>query len=218
MSREMTPSRGLLLCLVSAVLVVAGGCASPPRENSYYDILLPPGPGNVEEAPGAGPTGSLGSLDIDRVAVPPHLDGPEIFYRVPGHRAGFYGYHHWVRPLSSSLASELHVFFERTGRFSSVTGPGEKDREPALTLSITVREFNEEDGGGGNWFARVALACRLKDSQSGRTRSFTIEISEPVQPRNAAGTVEALNEAYFLAVLDILTYIERFMEEAEGIK
>lgn len=209
---------GLSFWLVSVLLLAAGGCAAPPMEISYYDIRLP-----QQEESGAAPAdreagGDVGSLEIVSVAVPPHMDGPEIFYRSTEHRAGFYGYHHWVRTLSSALGSELAIFLERTGRFHPVTAPGEKGPPPALRLQVRIREFNEEDAGEGKWFAAIALCCRIEDCASGRTRFFTLDKKVGVQPRNAAGTVKALNRAFFLAVLDILANIERFMEEGEGIK
>ena len=176
---------GLAAALGATLLLMA--CSSPP-ETRYYDIRLPD-PGSIAGAP-------LGRIIVDEVAVPDHLDGPEIFYRSSAYEAGYYGYHLWVRPLSTSLSAEIVAYLIRTGRFEEVVGPPEALGAEGIRLSVTVREFAEIDGGGDVWTADVDVAFRLEDASARRHAERTITRSVPIAPRNAAGTVAALNQAW----------------------
>jgi uncharacterized lipoprotein YmbA len=195
--------RGVLAAAAAAVLILAAGCASAP-EVRYHDIKL--------EAPEATAGDALGSLHLERITVPAHLDELEIFYRTSAYDAGYYTYHHWIRPLSASLESELLGYLRASGRFSSLTGTDERpsaDRS-LLTMRLKVLEFAENGSAGDVWNADVAVLVRLKQPATGRSRETTLRRSVPLNTRNAAGTVEALNRALAAIAADTLETIESF--------
>lgn len=193
---------GLAGALGLSFLLLA--CSSPP-ETRYYDIRLP------DPSPNAGL--SLGCIIVDEVAVPDHLAGPEIFYRSSAYEAGYYGYHLWVRPLSASLSSEIVAYLGKTDRFENVVGPREALHVRGVRLSVAVEEFAEIDGGGDVWRADVHVAVRLEDESAGRRSDLTIRRSAPIAPRNAVGTVAALNKAWAEVVEAVLDEIVSFIKE-----
>jgi|GEM_PF-6527506 len=179
-------------------------CASPP-ETRYYDIRLPD-PGSVAGA-------SLGKVIVDAVTVPDHLDGPEIFYRTSTYEAGYYGYHLWVRPLSESLSDEIVAYLKSTGRFERVSAPPETPGAGGIHLSLAIREFAEIDGEGDVWTAAIHVDLKLGDGSARRPVERTIRRSEPIAPRNAGGTVVALNKAWSEVAEAILHEIVSFSAE-----
>jgi len=185
-------------------LILVTACSSPP-ETRYYDIRLP------DPAQSEGPR--IGCVKVEEVAVPHHLDGPEIFYRSSTYEAGYYGYHQWVRPLSDSLFSEIVAYLGKTGRFERVVGPTEPLGEDDVRLRISVREFTENDGDGDAWIADVHVAVKLGDGGvAQRRREMSIRRSVPISPRNAAGVVAALNEAWAQVAAAIVDEILSFAD------
>jgi uncharacterized lipoprotein YmbA len=188
---------------LGALLLLAAGCASPPAVQ-FHDIRL--------AMPEAYTESDLGALQLERVTVPTHLDRAEIFYRTTEYDAGYYEYHHWVRPLSESLPSELMAYLRATGRFGSLAGPDER-LPAALRMRIKVLEFAENDAGGEVWHADVALLVRMHDPSTGLSLEETLKRSVPLKVRNASGAVEALNRALSAAAGDILESIESFARQ-----
>jgi len=201
-ARFLLVPAALAACVIAAVLQTAG-CASPP-DVKYHDIKL--------AAPEAAAGSPLGSLHLEQVSVPAHLDQAEIFYRTSAYDAGYYDYHLWVRPLSESLAFELLEYLRATGRFGTLAGPDE--RSPgAWSMRLKVLEFAENDSGGAVWTADVELLVRLREPATGRSRETRLARRIPLNARNAAGTVEALNRALSELSGEILAAIESFARQ-----
>lgn len=175
----------IVLLLLWAGLWAA--CASGTPETVHYRLDLEPSAVEVPE-----PRQPV--LGIEPFTVDAAYDDSQIVYRTNPYRLNYYYYHRWASAPGLMLTDSLRRGYQRTGYFQAVTS-GEIARSDAV-ITGHVAALEEVDVSEEEWFGRVVLELRLRDTRTGTLLwSQVIEEEEPLAERSPAGLAEALSSA-----------------------
>jgi ABC-type uncharacterized transport system auxiliary subunit len=173
---------GLIPIAVAALLLEGCGGGRPIQ---YYTLDLP-------AAPPPSTSTYPATLLVGRIHAPEILQDEPIVYRSGPNEIGTYEYHYWDEPPVRMVRVMLIRTLRASGKYQSVAQLGSL-AEGEFVLEGRLDDFEEVDRGAAI-AALVTMEFELVDRKAHRTVwTHSYSRSDPVQGRQIAGVVAALN-------------------------
>lgn len=183
--------------LACACVLLLAGCAQASKQvfPRHYTLMESAAP-SAQHAPATPGAGSI--LQVERIDVPPWLQGNDIYYRLDykhDDQIAAYGLSDWVAPPARMLEQMIQNTLAADGAWRLVLGPASPAKAD-LSLHIRLGDFSQVFTSPQQSYGVLDATATLMETQDGNAvaqRHFHVRTEAP--SANAEGGVKALNRA-----------------------